>query len=108
MSECCLSLFLADGKVGARIVMTFKDEATAKEALKFYNAEVWGEVMRKKLEERLALAREKHSKEDVEMYETLIEFGNGLHTVVKGNVLTVDTGRLNMRRFFKFVAVWGH
>jgi hypothetical protein len=108
MSECCFSLFLADGKIGARLVMTFKDEATAKKALKFYKAEVWGEAERKKLEERLARAREKHSRDDIEIYETLIEFGNGLHTVVKSHVLTVDTGRLDMRRFFKFVAVCGH
>ena len=104
MSECCLSLFLADGKVGARLVMTFKDEATAKEAVKFYNTEVWGEAMRKKLEEHLARAREKNDKEDIDMHETLVEFGDGLCATVKGNVFAVDTGRLDMRRFVRFVA----
>ncbi len=104
MNESCLSLFLADGKVGARLVMTFKDEATTKEALKFYNAEVWGEAERKKLEEHLARAREKHDKDDIDMYEALIEFGDGMHAVIKGNVLTIDTGRHDMRRFFRFVA----
>ena len=104
MNESCLSLFLADGKIGARLVMTFKDEAMAKEAQKFYDAEVWGEVERKKLEEHLARAREKNDKEDIDMYKTLIEFGNGLHAVVNGNVFTVDTGHLDMRRFFRFVA----
>ena len=104
MSESCLSLFLADGKVGARLVMTFKDEAMAKEALKFYETEVWGEAERKKLEEHLARAKEKNDKEDIDMYKTLIEFGNGMRATVKNNVFTVDTGRLDMRRFFRFAA----
>ena len=38
------------------------------------------------------------------MYKTLIEFGNGMRATVKNNVFTVDTGRLDMRRFFRFAA----
>jgi len=104
MSECCVSLFLADGKIGARLVATFKDEAMAKEALKFYETEVWGEAERKNFEEHLARAREKNDKEDIEMYKLFIEIMNGCRASVNGNVFTFDLGRIDMRRFFNFTA----
>ena len=104
MSECCGSLFLADGKIGARLVATFKDEAMAKEALKFYETEVWGEAERKNLEEHLARAREKNDKEDIEMCELFIGIMDGCRASVNGNVFTFDLGRIDMRRFFNFTA----
>ena len=104
MSECCVSLFLADGKIGARLVATFKDEAMAKEALKFYETEVWSESERNSLAEGLARAREKNDKEDIEMYDLVIEIMNGCRTAVNGNVFSFDLGRIDMRRFFSFAA----
>ena len=104
VSECCISIILADGKIGARLVATCRDEAVAREALKYYESEVWSDPVRKGLAESLARAREKNDKEEVEMYELLIDFANGFRADVNGNVFTFDLGRIDIRRFFSFTA----
>ena len=104
MSECCLSLFLADGKVGARLVMTFADEKMANDALAFFKGEVLDENSVKQLEDSLARAREKDDTDMIDCYEFLMEFEKGLCPAVNRRVFTVDSSRLDMRRFFRLVA----
>ena len=104
MSECCLSLFLADGKVGARLAMTFADEKMAKDALAFFNGKVLGENGVMQLAESLAGAREKNDADMVDRYELLIEFEKGLRPAVNRCMFTIDSDRMDMRRIFRLVA----
>ena len=104
MSECCLSLFLVDGKVGARLVMTFADEKMAKDALAFFKGKVLDENGVKQLEESLAGAREKNDADMIDCYELLIEFEKGLRPAVNRCMFTIDSDRMDMRRIFRLVA----
>ena len=105
MSECCLSLFLADGNVGARLAMTFAVEKMAKDALAVFKGKVLDENGVKQLEESLAGAREKNDADMIDHYELLIKFEKGLRPAVNRCVFTIESDRMDMRRIFRLVAL---
>ena len=106
VDECRLSLFLLDGKVGARLVVDFADEAKAAAARAKYEADVtmsWNGCI-DEIKKELASARSSGKKGKIEVFETLLEWHKELKVSFEGRTLTVDTGRIDERKFFTVFA----
>lgn len=107
IDEGRISLFILDGKVGARLVVEFADETKAAIAKAKYEADItmpwksWSDTIGREL----ARARRLGPKGMIEVYETLLEWQKEITVRLEGRTLTVDTGRIDERKFFTVLAV---
>ena len=87
--------------------MEFADETKAAIAKAKYEADItmpwksWSDTIGREL----ARARRLGPKGMIEVYETLLEWQKEITVRLEGRTLTVDTGRIDERKFFTVLAV---
>ena len=104
IDECRISLFLLNGKIGARLQVDFFDEAKANAAKALYEAEKPLASTRSVMEENLARAKAQGNQGDIARTEMALGWMDGLKVDFKGKTLLVDTGLIDARQFFTVMA----
>jgi hypothetical protein len=104
IDECRISLFLLNGKIGARLQVDFFDEVKANAAKALYEAEKPLASTRSVMEENLARAKAQGNQGDIARTEMALGWMDGLKVDFKGKTLLVDTGLIDARQFFTVMA----